>query len=112
MPLPDLDSLPGLPLDEDGPVFKEPWQAQAFALVLKLHEDRLFTWAEWAERLNQAIAAARAQGDPDLGNTYYHHWLAALENIVADKKLVTADALASRKDQVREEHRRQHSHSH
>ncbi len=112
MPLPDLDSLPGLPLDEDGPVFKEPWQAQAFALVLKLHEQGLFTWAEWADRLNQAIAAARARGDPDLGNTYYHHWLAALENIAADKDLLTVEALAQRRDQVREEHLRLHSHSH
>ena len=112
MPLPDLDSLPGLPLDEDGPVFKEPWQAQAFALVLKLHEQGLFTWAEWADRLNRAIAAARARGDPDLGNTYYHHWLAALENIAADKDLLTVEALAQRRDQVREEHLRLHSHSH
>lgn len=112
MLLPELDSLPGLPLDEDGPVFREPWQAQAFALVLKLHEQGLFTWAEWAEQLSQAIAAARAQGDPDLGNTYYHHWLSALENIATDKALVSAEALAQRKDQVREEHRRLHGHSH
>ena len=112
MQAPDLDSLAGIPLNEDGPVFSEPWQAQAFALVLKLHEQGLFTWAEWAQRLNQAIAAARATGDPDLGNTYYHHWLAALENIVADKDLVTVDALAQRKDQVREEHQRLHGHSH
>ena len=110
--LPELDSLPGLPLDEDGPVFREPWQAQAFALVLKLHEQGLFTWAEWAEQLGRAIAAARNQGDPDLGNTYYHHWLTALENIAADKELVSAAALAQRRDQVRVEHERLHSHSH
>lgn len=112
MSQPDLDSLPGLPLDEDGPVFREPWQAQAFALVLKLHEQGHFTWTEWAERLNRAIAAARAGGDPDLGNTYYHHWLAALENLVADKNLVTAETLAQRKGQVQEEHLRLHGHDH
>jgi len=112
MQAPDLDSLAGIPLDEEGPVFREPWQAQAFALVLKLHEQGLFTWAEWAERLNRAIAAARDQGDPDLGNTYYHHWLAALESIAADKDLVTAETLALRRDQVREEHQRLHGHSH
>lgn len=112
MPVSELDSLPGLPVDEDGPVFKEPWQAQAFALVLKLHEQGLFTWGEWAERLNQAIAAARTRGDPDLGNTYYHHWLAALENITTAKNLVSTEALTQRKDQVREEHRRMHGHDH
>ena len=112
MPQPDLDSLPGLPLDKDGPVFREPWQAQAFALVLKLHEQGHFTWAEWAERLNRAIATARAGGDPDLGNTYYHHWLAALENLVTDKNLVTAETLAQRKDQAQEEHLRLHGHDH
>ena len=109
---PDLDSLPGIPLDEEGPVFREPWQAQAFALVLKLHEQGHFTWAEWAERLNRAISAARAAGDPDLGNTYYHHWLAALEGIAADKRLVTSEALARRRDEVQEEHQRLHGHSH
>ena len=110
--LPELDSLPGLPLDDDGPVFSEPWQAQAFALVLKLHEQGLFTWAEWAEQLSRAIAAARAQGDPDLGDTYYYHWLAALESIAADKNLVSPETLAQRKDQVREEHTRLHGHDH
>ena len=110
--LPELDALPGLPLDEDGPVFREPWQAQAFALVLKLHEQGLFTWGEWADQLNRAIAAARAGGDPDLGNTYYYHWLAALENIAAAKDLVSPEALALRKDQVKEEHERLHGHSH
>ncbi len=110
MQLPDLDALTGLPLDEDGPVFREPWQAQAFAMVLKLHEQGLFTWPEWAEQLNKAIADARAEGDPDLGNTYYRHWLAALEKITTDKGLVTADILANRKHQVQQEHQRLHGH--
>ncbi len=112
MQTPDLESLDGIPLDEEGPVFREPWQAQAFALVLKLHEQGHFTWTEWAERLNRAISAARAGGDPDLGNTYYHHWLAALEGIVADKRLVTAEALMRRRDEVQEEHGRLHGHNH
>ena len=112
MPALELDVLAGLPLDEDGPVFREPWQAQAFALALKLHEQGLFTWTEWAGRLNRSITAARAEGDPDLGNTYYQHWLAALEELVADKRLVTTAALAQRMDEVREEHQRLHGHSH
>ena len=76
---------PGLPLDQAGPVFKEPWEAKAFALVLRLHERALFTWPEWAHALSQEIRAATAAGDADLGDTYYHHWLRALEAIVARK---------------------------
>ena len=112
MPAPDLAALAGIPLDEDGPVFREPLQAQAFALALKLHEQGLFTWTEWAEKLNHAIDTARAEGDPDLGNTYYHHWLATLEAVAADKQLVTAAALSQRKHEVQAEHQRPHTHGH
>ena len=112
MQSPDLDVLPELPIGEGGPIFKEPWQAQAFALVLKLHEQGLFTWQEWAEQLGKAISAARAQGDPDIGDTYYNHWLAALEEITTGKGLVTTDLLASRKHQVQQEHQRLHGHDH
>ena len=38
--------LPGQPHDEGGPVFREPWEAQAFAMTLSLHERGLFTWPE------------------------------------------------------------------
>ena len=82
---PDLDLLPKIPRDAEGPVFREPWEAQAFAMAVKLHEAGLFTWTEWARTLAQEIAAAQAKGDPDLGNTYYRHWLAALERLVAEK---------------------------
>ena len=84
--------LPGQPRDDEGPVFKEPWEAQAFALALKLHEAGHFTWAEWTEALSAEIKAAQARGDPDLGDTYYEHWLAA-----ATKGLVPAADLAARK---------------
>jgi nitrile hydratase accessory protein len=80
-------ALPGLPRDADGPVFREPWEAQAFALALALHERGLFTWPEWAAALAAEIARAQAAGDPDTGATYYHHWLAALEALVASKQL-------------------------
>ena len=89
------DDLPGLPRDENGPVFAEPWQAQAFALTLKLHQDGRFTWAEWAEALAAQIRAAQAAGDPDDGSTYYHHWLAALEHLVVTKGLATSSGLAN-----------------
>ncbi len=85
--------LPGLPRDKDGPVFGAPWQAQAFALALALHERGVFTWPEWAAALTDAILRAQAQGDPDHGDTYYRHWLDALEQLVMAKGLADADRL-------------------
>ena len=81
--------LSGQPKDDNGTVFRELWEAQAFAMTISLHERGLFTWSEWAQALSQHIAFARAQGDPDLGDTYYHHWLAALESLVTTKQLST-----------------------
>ena len=86
--------LPGFPPDEQGPVFREPWEAKAFAMVLRLHEQGLFSWAEWADALAHEIRAARARGDADLGDTYYQHWLRALETLVARKGATSADELA------------------
>ncbi len=85
--------LPGLPRDNDGPVFSAPWQAQAFALALALHERGVFTWPEWAAALTEAIRRAQAQGDPDHGDTYYRHWLDALEQLVIAKGLADAERL-------------------
>jgi nitrile hydratase accessory protein len=85
--------LPGLPQDDAGPVFSAPWQAQAFALALALHERGAFTWPEWAAALTEAILRAQRQGDQDLGDTYYHHWLDALEQLVIGKGLADADRL-------------------
>jgi len=69
------------------PVFQEPWQAHAFALVVSLHQKGVFTWPEWAEALAAQIKKAQAQGDRDDGSTYYHHWLAALETLVTAKQV-------------------------
>ena len=85
--------LAGLPQDAHGPVFKAPWEAQAFAMALMLHERGLFTWPEWALALAGQVSAAQAAGDPDLGDTYYRHWLAALEAIVAEKAAVSSAEL-------------------
>jgi len=94
---PSLEALPSIPVDRDGPVFREPWEAQAFAMAVKLHESGLFTWGEWAAALSAEIEAAQADGDPDLGDTYYRHWLRALEGLVLRKTDLTADRLAARK---------------
>ena len=86
-------ALPGLPMDVSGPVFREPWEAQAFALALALHERGVFSWAEWADALAQTIRDAQASGDPDDGHGYYRHWLVALESIVRAKGLAREDQL-------------------
>ena len=80
-----LDALPEIPRDDEGPVFREPWEAQAFAMTLRLYQQDLFTWSEWAETLTAEIKRAQEAGDPDRGDTYYHHWLNALERLVAEK---------------------------
>ncbi|MCC8402253.1 nitrile hydratase accessory protein [Paraburkholderia sp. MMS20-SJTN17] len=96
--LPELrTTLLSLPCDDAGPVFNAPWEAQAFAVTLALHERGVFTWAEWAKCLNQAICDAQAAGDRDSGNTYYCHWLTALERISTIKGLVTDDMLRQRR---------------
>jgi len=83
--------LQDLPRDDEGPVFREPWEAQAFAMALSLHESGLFTWKEWAAALGEEIKIARASGDPDTGTTYYRHWLATLEKLVATKGVATLE---------------------
>ena len=86
-------AVPSIPCDAEGPVFREPWEAQAFAMALALHERGLFTWNEWAATLSDEIKRAQAAGDPDTGETYYRHWLAALERIVAEKGVTDAKTL-------------------
>jgi len=84
-------ALEDLPQDDDGPVFREPWEAQAFAMALSLHERGMFTWNEWAAALADEIKIAQAGGDPDTGTTYYRHWLATLEKLVAAKGVATLE---------------------
>ena len=85
--------MPSIPCDAEGPVFREPWEAQAFALTLSLYDRGLFNWPEWAAILGDEIKKAQAAGDPDTGETYYRHWLAALERIVAEKGVTDAATL-------------------
>jgi nitrile hydratase accessory protein len=91
-------AVPSIPCDAEGPVFREPWEAQAFAMALALHERGLFTWSEWAATLSDEIKRAQAAGDPDTGQTYYRHWLAAIERLVAEKGVASDAALAERRD--------------
>ncbi len=87
------ESVPGMPRDASGPVFRAPWEAHAFAMALALHEKGLFAWSEWSAMLGEEIKKAQAAGDPDTGETYYHHWLATLERMVAEKGAASAQAL-------------------
>lgn len=71
-----------LPPGLDEPVFAEPWQAEAFALTVLLHEKGVFSWSEWAAALSGAVHSAEARAD---GSDYYSRWLAALETLLAGK---------------------------
>ena len=91
-------SVASIPRNAEGPAFREPWEAQAFALAVSLHERGAFTWTEWATTLGEEIKKAQVAGDPDTGETYYHHWLNTLERIVAAKGLTDAQQLARTRD--------------
>jgi nitrile hydratase accessory protein len=93
-----IAALPRIPSDHEGPVFAEPWQAQAFALAVKLSEHGYFTWKEWAAALADELKAAVARGEPDDGSHYYEHWLTALERLVTAKGLSDPAAMAARKE--------------
>jgi nitrile hydratase accessory protein len=105
--LPEMRSeLPGLPCDTGGPVFNAPWEAQAFAMALALHERGQFSWKEWAQTLADVIAEVRQRGEADTGEHYYRHWQTALERIVAGKGLVSDALLQQRRQQWDEAARR------
>ena len=93
-----LAALPSIPRDAGGPVFRAPWEAQAFALALALHERGVFAWGEFASALGAEIAKAEAAGACRGADAYYAHWLAAVERLVAEKGVVSRDALLARKD--------------
>jgi nitrile hydratase accessory protein len=91
-------AVASIPRDGNSPVFREPWEAQAFAMAVTLHERGVFTWTEWAAALAAEIKRAQAAGDADTGETYYRHWLATLENLVAEKGVTTTDTLHRYRD--------------
>jgi nitrile hydratase accessory protein len=101
-----LQALPRLPRDEGEPVFAEPWQAQAFALAVKLSEQGHFTWQEWAAALANELKTATSRGERDDGSHYYEHWLAALEHLVTAKGLADRASLLLRKEAWVEAYRR------
>ena len=93
-----LASLPSLPRDEGGPVFAEPWEAQAFALAVRLSAQGHFTWKEWATALADELKSAADRGEPDDGSRYYEYWLSALERLVTEKALSNPTEMVARKE--------------
>ena len=93
-----IAAAPSIPRGPEGPLFREPWEAQAFAMTLALHERGLFGWSEWTAVLGNEIKRAQAGGDPDTGETYYRHWLATLERLVAAKGVATTETLHNYRD--------------
>jgi nitrile hydratase accessory protein len=101
----NISALPRLPRDAGGPVFAEPWQAQAFALVVQLSQQGQFTWSEWAATLADELKLDAARGEAVDGSRYYHCWLAALERLVVAKRLSSPEALSAQKDDWAEAYR-------
>ena len=97
-----IRGLPLIPHDESGPVFQAPWQAAAFALAVRLSMEGHFTWSEWTTVFSAEIWKAQKEGDPDLGNTYYHHWVRALERLCGQRRLVGADEIGKRTEEWRQ----------
>lgn len=95
----DALELPELPQDDGGPLFRAPWEAQAFAVTLTLFERGCFTWKEWTEHLSAEIAAGRERGDANDSSRYYEYWLAALETLIAKKGLASLEELVTRKNE-------------
>jgi nitrile hydratase accessory protein len=93
-----ITAVLGIPRDQEGPTFREPWEAQAFAMAVALHARGVFTWKEWAAALAAQITQAQAVGDADTGETYYRHWLAALEQLVAEKGVASVATLHRYRD--------------
>jgi nitrile hydratase accessory protein len=97
-----IHDLPLIPRDEDGPVFHAPWQAGAFALAVRLSVEGHFTWKEWTDIFSVEIRKAQEQGDPDLGNTYYEHWVNALGRLCQERHLVDQDDMRQRTEEWRQ----------
>lgn len=78
-------TIPGIPMQDDEPVFASPWQARTFALALHCHESGLFSWTEWADELSRHIAAFEKELSVVSSDEYYTLWQSALEALVSRK---------------------------
>ena len=85
-------------------VFAEPWEARAFALALTLSADGRFSWDEFRDRLIDEIARADAVAARDATQlprgSYYECWLAALEQMLREKALLSAEEIERRAEAI------------
>jgi nitrile hydratase accessory protein len=88
-----------LPLSANDEVkFNEPWEARAFAIVVRLTNAGHFTWAEWVECFSKEVAEATAvEAAGDTPKTYYQQWLTAAEKMMVAKGMTSFDQLSARK---------------
>lgn len=103
-----LARLSLLSREAEDPPFAEPWQAQAFAVVVELIESGRLTQEEWSQRLSAELRAAEGRGEYDTGEGYYVHWLAALERLTVDREITAWNELAEEREATRmhDHHRR------
>ena len=95
--------VPGIPCDAEGPVFREPWEAQAFAIMLKLYQGGHFTWPDWVDYLSAELRAVQGEGDSDPGQGYYQHWLHSAETLLVEKGVLGREELEDRKARLAKE---------
>ena len=97
------DSIQVLLGEVDEPVFSEPWEAHAFALAVKLHEQGNFSWTEWSEFLGKEIAAGTRISSEESSSDYYHLWYRALEQLVLSKGIIRNEELVDRQHALKSE---------
>jgi nitrile hydratase accessory protein len=82
-----LAGSPGLPKSAEGdPVFAEPWHAQAFAMTVRLHEQGVFGWEQWAEALSREVHRPGRAMD---GSDYFECWVAALSALISQQSVAS-----------------------
>jgi nitrile hydratase accessory protein len=94
------------PLEVDGPaapprsngelVFAEPWESRAFGLAVTLYDAGAFEWSQFQAALIAQIAAWERGHEAGECFSYYRCWLAALESVLAETGLVTANDVTQR----------------
>jgi len=93
----DLGGMDGLGpiLTEAGePVFHDAWEKRAMSLTLLGLADGLYNVDEFRHAIERMAPAEYLQ------TSYYEHWLHALETLMVEKGIVTAEALAARRAEL------------
>ena len=89
----DFSSLAAAANGDSQAVFEEPWEAEAFSLVVQMYDNGLFTWSEWASQLGASLSSL-SEDTP-----YFEAWLYALERIVLEKSLLNETELSQRSNE-------------